>query len=91
MFLLHPSYWSLCVRITQKGTDNIVGVTYSSPGKNLADFNQDIDMLLDILSKTHTEIFMLDDFHNMLNSQDHFLEQCILNSRTLHHYLSTIL
>src|SRR6218665_1012233 len=87
------SYESLFVGITQKkGADIVVGVIYRPPGENLADFNKEIDMLLDTLSKTHKEILLLGDFNvNLLKSQDHFLTNSFLNSMISHHYLPAIL
>ena len=63
---LNHCLWKL---FKNKGENIIVGTVYRPPDKNLHDFLNDLDRLLDIVSKENKIVFLMGDWNlNIMNS-----------------------
>ena len=60
----HNTYESIFIQAQQeKGPNLVIGVIYRPPGQSLPEFNDDLSILISILSKTKRNLILLRDFN----------------------------
>src|SRR6218665_4211630 len=59
----HNTYKSIFIQVQQKrGPDLVIGVIYQPPVQSLSDFNDEISILVSVLSKSKRNLILVGDF-----------------------------